>query len=263
LLSWFKNRRRRELIEAPFPDDWLRIVQRNVRFYSRLPSERRSSLHDKIKVFVAEKRWEGCGGLELTDEIKVTIAAQACVLLIGLPDGYYFDGVRTILVYPDAYEMPAQRQQGQLIVQEGVALAGEAWHRGPIVLGWRPALEGARYPGRGQNLVIHEFAHHVDGLNGEMDGMPPLPSIGDNRRWEEVTEQEYQRLVDSAVAGRATLLDKYGASNRAEFFAVASECFFSRPRALRQHHPDLYDILRGLYQQDPAEWIEEEGGPTP
>jgi Mlc titration factor MtfA (ptsG expression regulator) len=259
LFSWLKNRRRRELAEAPLPADWLRILERNVRLYSRLPAAHRARLHDAIKVFVAEKRWEGCGGLELTDEIKVTIASQACLLLVGLPKGYYFDGVRTILVYPDAYEMPAQRQQGQLIVREGVALAGEAWHRGPIVLGWKPAPVGGRYPGRGQTLEIHEFAHHVDGLHGEMDGTPPLSSSGENRRWEEVTEQEYQRLVDSAYAGRATLLDKYGASNRAEFFAVASECFFSRPRALRQHHPDLYEILRVLYQQDPADWSEENG----
>lgn len=254
IFSWLRNRRRRELRLQPFPPDWQRILDENVRLHGLLTADDRVRLLDRIKIFVPEKEWVGCNGLEMTDEIRVTIAAQACVLLLGVDETYCFDDLRSILVYPTVYTQPEQWREHHWLVEEEVAMYGEAWRRGPIVLTWPEVLRGGRHPERGQILVIHEFAHHVDGLEGDVDGTPPLRSRQEYRRWDRVVEREYRRLVRQTEAGRATLLDQYGASSRAEFFAVACECFFGRPVELRQRHPDLYDVMRTLYRQDPAEW---------
>jgi Mlc titration factor MtfA (ptsG expression regulator) len=252
IFSWLKQRRRRKLAAAPLPAEWKRVIQRNVRLYRGLPPAEQHSLERRTLVFVAEKHWVGCGGLEMTDEVKVTIAAQACLMLLGVPEDFCFDGLLSVLVYPTAYLMPPQHQQHNVVVDLDLEMLGEAWHRGPVVLSWEHVLRGCRDGDDGQNVVIHEFAHQLDGLDGAADGMPPLTGRGEQRRWEQVAAAEYERLVASSERGEATLLDQYGATNRAEFFAVASECFFEQPLRLRRRHPELYEILRGLYRQDPA-----------
>ena len=191
----------------------------------------------------------------MTDEIKVTVAAQACLLLLGASGDYCFDNVQTLLVYPGAFLRPPELQSQYGIVDEGMAVHGEAWRRGPVILSWDRVLEDGHYPHDGQNLVLHEFAHQIDALDGDMGGTPPLGSTRQWKRWHDVMEGEFHRLENAVRRGWPTLLDDYGASNRAEFFAVATECFFEQPEPLWQRHPELYDVLRDFYRLNPAEWV--------
>jgi Mlc titration factor MtfA (ptsG expression regulator) len=225
-----------------------------VALYRRLPAPLRPKLHDLLKVFVAEKNWEGHGGLVMSDEIRVTIAGHACLMVVGVNPHYYFDGVASILVYPDAYLMPERVHAGGWLVEEDAEMLGEYHDHGAIVLSWAGVLEEGRSLSDGRNLVLHEFSHHLDGLEGGMDGTPPLSSRQEYRSWERITDAEYRRLVRMADHGRPTLLDSYGAESKAEFFAVATECFFEKPRDLSRRHPELYGVLRGLYRLDPATW---------
>jgi Mlc titration factor MtfA (ptsG expression regulator) len=241
------------LTSAPVPGAWRDWLAANVHHYAWLRADEQVRLQKSVQVIVAEKDWVGCGGLSMSDEVKVTIAGQAAVMLLGVDD-YYFDRVLTVLVYPDAYtrRQDAPEEDTGIVDEEDEVIFGEAWHRGPIVLSWADVRKAGRRTQAGRNLVIHEFAHHLDGLDGWVDGVPPLATGDERRRWKEVTEMEYRRLVHSARHGRATLLDQYGASNRAEFFAVASECFFEQSASLRRRHPDLYEVLMSFYRQDPA-----------
>lgn len=241
-----KRRRRGELLAEPFPAAWLDYLKRNVRQYALLSAAEQSKLRDRTRIFVAEKQWVGCGGLAIDEEMKVAIAAQACLLVLGLPHEYYYDRIRTVLVYPDTYLHPPDMNGGW-----EKQIAGEYWHRGPVIVSWKNTRDGMDDRG---NLVFHEFAHHLDDIGGEMDGMPPLENAAQERRWLEVVGEEYDRLTKKAQQGEATLLSYYGAKSLAEFFAVATECFFERPVPLEQQHPELYGILRDFYRQDPARW---------
>jgi Mlc titration factor MtfA (ptsG expression regulator) len=253
ILSWLRNRRRRRLLEQPFPTGWLGYLQRNVAHYRYLDEAEQAKLRDDLRIFLAEKYWEGCGGLTITNEIKVTISAQACLLLLGLRHNY-FESVLSVLVYPWGYRGPEDEPgHSGLITEHGDARAGEAHYRGPVILSWADVLQEGRHPERGANVVYHEFAHQLDMLNGLVDGTPPLETPEQYQRWREVMTAEYRKLIEASVHGRATLLDQYGTTNEAEFFAVATECFFDRPVALAHRHPRLYELLRDYYHQDPAE----------
>ena len=256
MLSWFKNRRRRRLLAEPFPKEWLGILQRNVPYYALVSPDQRDRLRDDLRIFIAEKQWVGCNGLEVTDEMRVTIGAQACLLLLGIAANYYYDRIKSILIYPRAYRQPAQMQHGALVVNTNRVLLGEAWPRSPIILSWSDVLAGSADPHDGHNVVFHEFAHHLDGLDGSTDGTPPLESRQQYRDWDHVMDEEYQRLVEAARSGTPSLLSYYGATNRAEFFAVATEAFFELGREMKREHPELYEALRGFYRQDPASWAQ-------
>ncbi len=251
LFRWLRNRRRRQLVAEPFPRAWDEFLASNAHLAARLPHALQRKLRDRLRVFIAERTWVGCGGLEMTDEIRVTVAAQACVLLLGV-EGYYFDNLKSVLVYPDAFVRPPEFQGHGGVVDEEQSASGEAWYGGPVILSWEHVLRGGREDDDGCNVVYHEFAHQLDGLDGEMGGMPPLGSEGQARRWTEVVDDEFQRLLGKVKRGSATLLDHYGASNHAEFFAVATECFFEKSRQLRDRHPSLYAVLQDYYHQDPA-----------
>jgi Mlc titration factor MtfA (ptsG expression regulator)/Tfp pilus assembly protein PilF len=255
LFTWLKNRQRKKLLSAPFPAEWEDHLAANVRHYAHLPPAERERMQRIVRVVAAEKHWSGGRDFAVTDEIKVTIAGQASLLVLGFDEPHYFDGIESIIVYPRPYTQPASFRERYLIVPEAVPQYGEAWYRGPIVLSWENVLADGRAPGDGQNLVLHEFAHYVDALNGEFDGEPPLFGRQQRQDWRRVTEAEYLRLVGSAQRDETTLLDHYGARNKAEFFAVATECFFEQPAAMRQQHAELYALLSGLYRQDPAEWL--------
>jgi Mlc titration factor MtfA (ptsG expression regulator) len=254
-LAWSIQRvhqRAREARAAPFPADWLSHLHRNVGCYQLLPPAEQARLRDDLRVFIAEKHWEGCGGLELTNEMKVTIAALACILTLGMT-GSPYGRVQTILVYPAGYRDPRPRRvPGSIIHTEGVELTGEAHYRGPVVLSWEEVLRDGRRPQSGRNLVWHEFAHQLDMLDGMVDGTPPLDTPEERREWQQVMSAEYRKLVRASDEGQATLLDQYGATDEAEFFAVATESFFGRPAELARRHPRLYAVLRGYYRQDPA-----------
>jgi Mlc titration factor MtfA (ptsG expression regulator)/Zn-finger nucleic acid-binding protein len=251
LISWLWKRRRRQLLAVPFPADWLSYIQKNVALYSLLTEAERARLRDDLRIFVAEKTWEGCGGLTITDEIKVTVAAQACLLLLGIEHDY-FGRLRTILVYPAGYRPPEGELAPSGVVHEAVGRLGEAWYRGPLVLSWEAVRAGGQDHRDGHNVVLHEFAHQLDFLDGWADGTPPLKSPAQYRKWHEVMTAEYQRLVKESARSKATLLDDYGAANPAEFFAVATECFFEKPVHMERSHPRLYEVLREYYGQDTA-----------
>jgi Mlc titration factor MtfA (ptsG expression regulator) len=250
-LSWLRKRRRRKILATPFPVEWLPILERNLAHYRHLAPDEQRRLRDNVQVFVAEKNWEGCGGLVLTDEMKVTIAAHACLMTLGI-EGEPFAGLLSILVYPRGYVVPEQRWYEGWSIGGETSRFGEAWYRGPVILSWAEVRRDARHPGEGRNLVWHEFAHQLDMLDRSTNGTPPLPDPLQRRRWHEVMTAEYEQLIEDAEEGRATLLDTYGAESEAEFFAVATECFFDCPAELREGHPRLYDLLREYYRQDPA-----------
>jgi Mlc titration factor MtfA (ptsG expression regulator) len=251
VFSWLKRRRREKALAEPFPAEWLRFLHENVALYDYLTEAEQAMLRDELRVFIAEKRWEGCGGLQITDEMKVTIAAQACLLVLAMEEEDYFALVKSILVYPSGYRGPSERDGATGFVFDDPR-EGEAWYRGPVVLSWAEVQKEGRDPTQGKNLVFHEFAHQLDMLDGEVDGTPPLPDARQARKWRRVMTAEYEQLIDDSEHGEASLLDEYGAKDEGEFFAVATECFFTRPVEMQQQHPSLYQLLQGYYRQDPA-----------
>jgi len=258
MFNWFTDRRRNKIIQAPFPSVWEDIIRRNVAHYCMLEDAERAHLRALIQVFIAEKHWEGAGGLELTDEICVTISAQACLLLLGLPHDYYRN-VESIIVYPSTV-VPPQRRPGFFEntfapVELEHPIIGQAFQQGPIIIIWDAALRGGRQPESGHNVIYHEFAHKLDMLDGAADGTPPLRDRAEYREWVQTCSREYLRLKHDTEKGKKSFLNAYGATNEAEFFAVATEQFFDQPRLMIDHAPDLYRVLQEYYRQDPSERV--------
>jgi Mlc titration factor MtfA (ptsG expression regulator) len=251
IFAWLKRRRRRQLLALPMPSAWQSYLEQNFALWWALSPTEQQKLRNDVRVFVAERHWEGCGGLAMNDEIKVTVAALACYLALHL-DHEPFERLMSILVYPSGYVAPDRYYHAGIAVEGASHRLGEAWYRGPVVLSWDRVLHDGRHPGEGENLVWHEFAHQLDMLDRESDGTPPLGSRAQYRQWHDVMTEEFEQLIDDAQAGRPTVLDPYGTLNEAEFFAVCTECFFDRPVALHDHHPKLYDLFREYYRQDPA-----------
>ncbi len=249
---WRRWRRRRILARPPNPG-WEGVIARNFGLYRLLSEDERRRLIDLARVFVAERRWEACAGMKVDEQVRIIIAAQACLLLLGIPDHDYFSNVTSILVYPAAYLVPG-RQEGPIVHEEAVPTAGTAVYNGPVLLSWSDVLRGGRDHRDGRNVVLHEFAHFLDMQNGLIDGTPPLGSRAELERWQAVMTEEYQKLRSASAMGMATLLDCYGTTDPGEFFAVATECFFERPEAMGRYHPRLYGILRSYFGQDPAAW---------
>ena len=250
IFSWFRNRRRRKLLARPFPDEWHEVLERNVQHYARLDSSEQAKLRDDLRVLVAEKTWIGIDDLVVTDEMKVTIAAQASLLLLHI-DHDYFAQTDEIILHPTSYQTAQQYRRGGLIVDASPDYLGQAYYRGPVVLSWASALAGGRDQDDGRNLVLHEFAHKLDMADDLSDGTPVLNNRGQYKKWVEVMTHAFNELCDRTDRRKATLLDKYGSTNEAEFFACATECFFEKPTKLRKKHRDLYDVLQEYYKQDP------------
>ena len=248
----FKKRRRNRLASQRFPGEWLAIIERNVPFYKKLPPADKKELQRHILVFIGEKRFEGCGGLETTDEIKVTIAAQACILLLHRETNYY-PGLPSILVYPQAYVAHKTQCLAGGVVAEGQDVRlGESWHRGSVVLSWDDVRRTAADIHDGHNVVFHEFAHQLDCSGAKGDSTPVLRDRSTYIAWARILQRDYEKLRRDVSRNRSTFLNRYGAANPAEFFAVATECFFEQPERLQELHPDLYNELKHFYQQDPA-----------
>ena len=238
MFGWLTERRRKRLLEEPFPEAWDGYIEENVALVTRLDADQRQRLRELTQIFVAEKHWEGCGGLEMTDEIQVTVAAQACFLILGREHALYAD-VESILVYPGAMKTP-----------EGDAILGQAHMKGPTILAWNDVLEGGRGKGK-HNLVFHELAHKIDMVDGTVDGTPPLDDRGDLRTWAQVCSKVFLELRERVEDGKRTFLDEYAATNEAEFFAVATEAYFMQPAKLEQAHPELFAVLLEFYRFDP------------
>jgi Mlc titration factor MtfA (ptsG expression regulator) len=259
MFGFLKKRHRDRMRNRPFPPEWREILLRRYPLYHRLPPVDRRELEGHIQIFLAEKRFEGCGGQEITTEVRVLIAAQACLLLLHRETGCY-PHLHSILVYPSSYVAPTWHVEndGTTITEGDQLRGGESWAHGTVVLAWDGVFAGAVELNKDRNLVLHEFAHQLDEEDGRADGAPLLLN-GSNLRqihhryqtWARVLNAEFQQLRRAAEAGRETVLDTYGAQNPAEFFAVATECFFEKPARLRERHPALYAELKEFYQQDP------------
>ena len=248
----FRRSKREKIFRRRFPQEWIDILARNVPLYRALPAPLRAQLHGHINVFLEEKTFVGCGGLEMSDEIRLTIAAQACVLLLNrITD--YFPGFSTILVYPDTYVAREVVSDGMLETVEEHARAGESWHRGPVVLSWGDVMHSAD-DAAAENVVLHEFAHKLDEENETLDGLPVLDDQSQYASWAEVFSREFDALKASIERGEPGLLDDYGAESPSEFFAVVTETFFQRPAELSARHPQLYEQMRRFYNVDPASW---------
>lgn len=234
--------------EEPFPETWLTYLRENVFLYRLLSDDDQTWLRQAVRRFIATKFWEGCAGLRVTEEMQVTIAAQACLLVLGFED-YCFEDQKTILIYPSGYLAIDERERNDWPHH----YLGEAHEGGPVVLSWWHARWGGRYWYR-KNVVLHEFAHKLAEMGDPHAGIPLLDNPRQAERWKAVMSAEHRQLIDDADYRRPTLLDPYGAANPAEFFAVASECFFLCPLALGQRHPFLYEMLAEWYHQDPAQW---------
>jgi len=257
----FRNWRRQKLLASPMPPAWLAIMKRNVPYYALLPGEQQRQLQSLTRIFLDEKYFEGCGGLALTDEIKVTIAAEGCVLLLGRTTDIY-PKLRSVLVYPHAYVAEvAQKQPDGTVVEGWQGRLGESWTHGYVVLSWEDVLQGIARTHEGRNVVFHEFAHQLDSESGSAEGAPLLPESSMYADWARVLGSEYESLCDSVERGEMTFLDSYGTVSPAEFFAVATEFFFELPMEMELRHGELYEQLRRFYRQDPAryrkhtEWV--------
>jgi len=254
LALWVPHWRLRRALEAPFPDDWRYILERNSDAYLRLPAALRERLHLLVKQFLHQKHFTGAGGLEITDEIRVTIAAEACLLILNRPSGVY-PGLRYLIVYPSAFVVHHEEIDEDGIVDlEPEDRLGESWHNGKVILAWDSVLRGSRNFTDGQNVVLHEFAHQLDNENGDADGAPALGHEHSYRSWAGVLSDEFEALREASWNDEESLLDHYGATNPAEFFAVATETFFENPWRMAEYHGPLFEALRGYYRIDPRDW---------
>ncbi|WP_223787705.1 zinc-dependent peptidase [Marinicella meishanensis] len=244
LLRWRKQRRRRMLFNLATPEHWVAYIERNVAIYHHLPDDLKRDLLGHVNVFLAEKYFTGHGDLEVTDEMRVTIAAQACVLLLGRPSNYYTH-LRTIRIYPAGFKNPNHDKPGHHL--------GESWVRGPVVLSWADAEHGGRNAQDGHNVVIHEFAHQLDQADGAGDGRPIIEG-NQLHTWGQLMSQEFKSLIAKAKMRRRSFFDHYGATNPAEFFAVTTEHFFEQPHTFKRKHPNLYALLQNYYRLDPSSW---------
>lgn len=230
------------------------VIQRHVPLTAKLPQKFRARHEGLVRVFLAEKTFMGCAGLTLTDEMRWSIAAQACLLLINRDDGV-FDQMRTVLVYPEAFYVEHEEVDDAGIAHRGRRLlSGESWSQGQVVVSWADAKRGGALSADGYNVVIHEFAHQLDGADGEVNGAPLLGDQMPAREWSQKMSGAYDALRAAIARGKPTLIDHYGATNPAEFFAVTSEHFFEQSQALAREHPDVYACLQAVYQIDPAQW---------
>ncbi len=251
MFGFFKNRRRRALREQGLSDEERALIQRRVPYLLRLSPDELEELEGLVRVFLDEKRFEGAGGLTLSDEMRLTIAAQACLLLLNRDTDMYPD-LDVIVVYPAAYRAPKLQHHGGVVVEGREVRLGESWTRGVIVLSWADVQRGAANPEDGHNVVLHEFAHQLDAEDGVMDGAPSLDSGAHYRSWAAVLGDEYQELRERLYANKRAVIDAYAAESPQEFFAVVTEHFFEQPDALLEAHPELYAELASFYRQDPA-----------
>jgi MtfA peptidase len=256
-MSWmhpFRNLRRNRATSRPFPAPWDEILARTFPLDLRLPESDRTELRRRMQIFLAEKRFEGVGGLEMTDEIRVTVAAQACLLLLHGGDDDY-PALSTILVYPSAYRAHAtEHGEFGMVTENDQVRLGEAWNAETVVLSWDDVRHGATGDDDGHNVVFHEFAHQLDMEDRDANGAPMLADQRMYASWARVLGHEFEQLQDAVEHHKRTLMDPYGTESPAEFFAVATETFFEEPIKLREEHAELYQQLRAFYRQDPAAW---------
>ena len=270
--------RRERWAAQPFPPEWRAILRRRVPLYRRLPAHLQQQLRRHVQVFLAEKPFIGCAGLTVTDDMRVTIAAQAALLRLNR-GGPLFPELKQVLVYPGAFVVDrVHAEPGGVLREQRRALSGESWSQGQVILSWEDVLAGARVVDDGHNVVLHEFAHQLDQESGTANGAPRVGSRVAQARWARVMNAEFDALharLRARAAARPPvpawdawyvpgqtppaeeppeLISDYGATNPAEFFAVVTEVFFEQPGALAERHPQMFTVLRDYYAVDPREW---------
>jgi Mlc titration factor MtfA (ptsG expression regulator) len=256
---WYLTRLRRQqlrqrLLAAPLSQTWIEILQRNLGLYPKLPDEFKNKLHGLINVFLHDKQFTGFNGLEITDEIKVTIAAQACMLILNRKQKPY-PTLKNIYVYPDAFRSEQTSTDGMVQTTRKVTRIGESWTLGHVVLSWKHSKHGGKDEDDGHNVVYHEFAHQLDHEDGAIDGTPVLNSRGNYSDWRQIFSEEFTQHRNKQFANKSTIIDPYGAESEGEFFAVVTELFFEKPNKFLQRHPELYAELQKYYGLNPAKWF--------
>ncbi|MEE9332416.1 MAG: M90 family metallopeptidase [Methylophilaceae bacterium] len=253
LYKYVRRTRRQKLFNTPLDANRIALLQEYVTIYSKLPQTLREELHGHINIFLDEKKFIGRDGIALTDEMRVVVAGNACLLLLQ-GNKRRFTGFSSILIYPNAYTAHEVQHEGLLTTKKPSTRAGESWVRGPIVLSWADARRGSVNAEDGHNVVIHEFAHKLDEQSGHMNGLPVLGNASDYKAWNKVLSEEYNALHERAKQGGNKVLDAYGMVSPAEFFAVASESFFEKPVQMKKRLPELYRQLQTFYNIDPVAW---------
>ena len=247
------SRRRKRLLSSPLPKEYRAILSQKMGVFDRLPDDLRTRLEGLTNRFLADVKFFGAGGFEVTDEVRVLIAAQACLLIVNKENRWY-SSLNTIHVYPAAFRSQAVDYDGHLEHERESHRIGESWTKGPVILAWDHAAYGAFVDDDAQNVVMHEFAHQLDDQTGAADGSPLLDKEQSAAHWAHVFQDAYQRLQKDVKAGRKNILDAYGATAPAEFFAVATETFFECASELQAAEPTLYKELSAYYRLDPASW---------
>ncbi|MDX2484545.1 MAG: zinc-dependent peptidase [Pseudodonghicola sp.] len=250
---WSRRQARARLLASALSADQRGIVETSVPLLRKLPTKLRQKLEGKINVFLDQIEFVGCNGLEVTEEMRLSIAAQAC-LLVANTDTWY-ENLHTILVYPSAFKSKTKRHNGYVVTEGETVRVGESWPRGPVVLSWADAEQGASDPKDGHNVVFHEFAHQIDDLSGRTDGVPVLSMDQSFAAWERVFVSAFKRHVRNVDNGHKTAFDAYGTVGPEEFFAVAVEVFFERPAFLKQEEAEVYQQLASLFRLDPSSWV--------
>jgi hypothetical protein len=246
--------RLKRVLARPFPSAWRALLRRNLPIYSRMAPDLQKQLHQRIKQFLHQKKFVGCAGQEIDDEVRLTIAAGACLLLLNRKTEVY-PGLDTILVYPTAFVVPRKQvDEAGVITEERQDLLGESWGDGRVILSWDHVRHGSGDWTDGQNVVLHEFAHQLDSESGSTNGAPYLGSNQSYQEWSEVLSEAFERLQHDAMFHQHSVLDHYGAHSPAEFFAVATETFFEKPYQMAERHPGLFAELHKFYRVDPREW---------
>jgi hypothetical protein len=248
-----KKYRRKKIIAKPFPHPWLNILQRDVAWYQKLNQTDRAELRRHIQIFLAEKPFEGCRGLVVMDYMRLIIAANACILLLHRKTDYY-PHLPSILIYPAAFIVERKNLlPGGIIAQTRQVLLGESWHHGSVVLSWAQIRYDNRHPSDGKNVIFHEFAHQIDSSFAREDNSTILKNTKTFNRWAKSLGDNYRKHRKNVTQGQKTTLDRYAATNPAEFFAVATEVFFESPKKLKNASNDLYQRLAEFYCQNPAD----------
>lgn len=253
--GWRRRRRRERLFATALPEPQRQILERNLPIFRRMPPELREQLAHHVNVFLDEKRFFGCGGLELTEEIRVTIAGHACLLLLNRDKPRYFPGFTSIFVYPDTFLVDDVEYDGEIEIRGQDARAGESWHGGPVILSWSDILPSISGEPDGQNVILHEFAHKLDEEDPDAEGLPVLDSAEHYREWKAVFTRAWDDLEETLDGLDDPAIDDYALTSPAEFFAVATEAFFESPVRMQRQFPDVYAQLARLYRVDPAAWF--------
>jgi Mlc titration factor MtfA (ptsG expression regulator) len=247
--------RLRYVLTQAFPLNYSKILRKNLPGYTRMPTDLQMQLKRRIRQFLYQKTFVGCGGLRINDEIRVTIAGKACMLLLNRETEVY-PQLTHILVYPSPFVAPrTQMLDGGIVTHTNQGLSGESWSDGRVLLAWDQIAHHPDNDVHGHDVVMHEFAHQLDSETGSVNGAPALSGAAAYQAWSQVMQREYAHLQAALQHGIHTVIDPYGATNPAEFFAVSTEAFFRKSTALADHHPELYAQLKGFYRVDPREWM--------